>query len=76
MNACVLLVTAHLWLLPLPLTGHLTDVLVCGGGSLIPNLPQRIIKEMRALAPFNVPEPALITMPEYLKVRGSSNKIS
>jgi len=48
--------------------GHLTDVLVCGGGSLIPNLPQRIIKEMRALAPTNVPEPTLITMPEYLQV--------
>ncbi|KAF5827938.1 hypothetical protein DUNSADRAFT_18515, partial [Dunaliella salina] len=48
--------------------GHLSDILICGGGSLIPNLPQRIVAEMRALAPTNVPEPTLMTMPEYLQV--------
>uniref|UniRef100_A0A7S3QR50 Uncharacterized protein n=1 Tax=Dunaliella tertiolecta TaxID=3047 RepID=A0A7S3QR50_DUNTE len=47
--------------------GHLSDILICGGGSLIPNLPERIVAEMRALAPTNVPEPTLLTMPEYLQ---------
>jgi actin-related protein 7 len=42
----------------------LENILVCGGGSLIPNLPQRLLAELRALSSPGV-QPSLCPLPEY-----------
>lgn len=48
------------------------NVLLCGGGSLIPGLPERVLSELMALAHPSVP-PALCHIPEYLPTRAAQH---
>ena len=41
------------------------NVLLCGGGSLIANLPSRLFKEMQCLLPASY-QPGFCTFPEYM----------
>ncbi|KAJ9530642.1 hypothetical protein QJQ45_014755, partial [Haematococcus lacustris] len=46
--------------------GHIKDVCVCGGGSLLPGLAPRLLREVRGLAPPE-PLPLVCSWPEYLQ---------
>lgn len=53
--------------LAVPCTDQVADVLVCGGGALIPGLSQRLVHELKALCPAE-PVPSACTLPEYIPV--------
>ncbi|KAK9842049.1 hypothetical protein WJX81_005988 [Elliptochloris bilobata] len=43
----------------------LDSVLVCGGGSAAPGAPQRVLRDLRSLAPPSI-TPAPVVLPEYM----------